>query len=118
MIRATSEQFFAQGLAIYCKMLIYKRSEGEHLMRTNYVPAPAPKFDLPQPRQSKQVHAGSWTIPARPFDRTRNARANPSRTYHVETAWEAMSITKPYSGERITFSRWHKASSLSKAIDS
>jgi hypothetical protein len=100
-------------------MLIYKLSEGEHPMRTNYVPAPAPKFDLPQPRQMRQVKpAGSWTVPTLPFDRTRNARINPIRSYHFETAWEAMSMTKPYSGERNTFPRWHKASSLTKAIDS
>jgi hypothetical protein len=47
-------------------------------------------------------------IVASVFNRA-NARANAyNRSYHVETACEAMLLTEPYSGERTTFKRWSR----------
>jgi hypothetical protein len=73
---------------------------------TNRAPGPRPTFKTFKPRQLvfRQRVAG-----APPYDRTANARANAyNRSYHVETACEAMLLTEPYSGERTTFKRWSR----------
>lgn len=60
------------------------------------------------PRGREPAYLKTHGFGAPPYDPTANARANPARTYHVETAWEAMLLTPAYSGERKTFKRWAK----------
>jgi hypothetical protein len=74
-------------------------------MVSNRVPGPRPVCNTFQPRQLvfRQRVAG-----ARPYDPTANARANVNRSYHVETACEAMAMVRPYTGERTTFKRWYR----------
>jgi hypothetical protein len=74
-------------------------------MQTNRVPDPRPICKIFQPR----VLVYQRNFPgAPPYDPRRNARANPTRSYHVETTWEAMLLTPANPGERTTFKRWSR----------
>lgn len=72
-------------------------------MHTNRVPLPRPQFKAPPVRN---LTFRPWArVGARPINIAR-ANAPINRSYHVETAWEAMLLTSPYSGEKTTFKRW------------
>jgi hypothetical protein len=72
----------------------------------NRVPGPRPICKTFQPRVL--VYPRRYARVAPSYDPTANARANPNRSYHVETTWEAMLLTAAYSGERKTFKRWSR----------
>ena len=66
-------------------------------------------FTVAPDHRVESFSLGVRTRGAPVYDPARNARANPARTYHVETAWDAMLLTAGYSGEPHTFKRWSRS---------